>query len=194
MFSSSLFLYLRGESDHLDCRSSLSPSRETCYVFQRKVHTLRNDVCDLSSADLSEYILVKDAGTELLFMSQVDPKGTFGAETTPWKHCTSEDDCYTKLMDPTHPARFFFTYESGLRYTLRKMKTRDRLPVFKTDSPAFSVSGGGTTALDFRGTNKLILTRLYWIFDCTAKFKTRSSRIILHSAAEYRRILVSSRG
>lgn len=112
------------------------------YVLRKQPHTLEKDMRNLSSAELAEYIVIKDDGTELLFRSLVDPRGEFKTKKPPWLYCTSVDDCYTKLLDKKHAANFFFTYERGLRYKLMKRETCDNLVVFKTVFPLSSVSGG----------------------------------------------------
>lgn len=114
------------------------------FVLRNSPRSLQKDLRTLTIPELKSYIVVKDDATELLFKSLVNLEGKalIPGGKPPWHQCDNIKDCYDKLRDPSHTAKFFFTFEHGLRHTMRSRKACDKLTIFETVSPLSSVSAG----------------------------------------------------
>lgn len=110
------------------------------FVLRRQPRTLEKHLSILTPDDLKSYVVVGDDGTQLLFRSLVDRDGKFETRKPTWKNCDTPDACYKMLHDESQSAEFFFTFEYGNRYALRKTPACGNLTVFETVTPIASVS------------------------------------------------------
>eukprot|EP00171_Calliarthron_tuberculosum_P002186 IDg2186t1 len=72
------------------------------FIFQKQKPMLQKELSNLDISELKDYVIIEKDGTDKIFRSHVDPKGTYKNRIPPWHICKDGVECLRNenpLMD-----------------------------------------------------------------------------------------------
>lgn len=110
-------------------------------LFVEQTVPFEKSLKNLSEDELRHFSVQKDAATESVFRSIVDPGGKY-SEPYPWGRCLTEEQCFNWVLNGSHVVDKYVGFKTIGTYEIIKRDACNRTAIFETKGRRYKFGAG----------------------------------------------------